>query len=170
MFTHRLLASVFTLANLAITGVYAAELPKIEACFVNSASESGVTVTLEVAREPAERRKGLMGRESLAQRHGMLFIYPELNQPERGFWMYKTLMPLDIAYLGSNGQIASIRTMSPCPADNGYDCPNYPAGVPFMFAVEMREGFYSDHNLAVGDRLIWNRPLPDFCAGSTDSE
>ena len=62
---------------------------------------------LEVASEPEQRRRGLMGREHLQDNAGMLFEYQQLRPADHGFWMYQTLIPLDIAYLGAQGEIVS---------------------------------------------------------------
>ncbi|WP_236744284.1 DUF192 domain-containing protein [Marinobacter similis] len=111
-------------------------------------------VTLEVARDFSQRQAGLMGRDSLQEDEGMLFQYPDLQSPDRGFWMYKTQLDLDIAYLDEQGKIASIRQMAPCLTGSASSCPSYPAGVAFQSAVEMNQDFFSDHGIEVGDRLV----------------
>jgi hypothetical protein len=126
-------------------------LPVIAACFVSEADS--VPVTLEVASTADQRRKGLMGRASLAPDKGMLFRYQEPRGADHGFWMYKTLIPLDIAYLNGEGVIASIRHMVPCASASGAGCPSYPAGVAFIDAVEMNAGFFRQHQIRQGDRL-----------------
>ena len=126
-------------------------LPVVEACFVSASRV--VPVELEVARSSAQRQKGLMGRKSMAPNAGMLFEYSEPRQASHGFWMYKTLIPLDIAYLNQNGVIGSIRQMVPCASASGSGCPTYPAGVPFIQAVEMNAGFFREHGIRPGDRL-----------------
>lgn len=126
-------------------------LPVVRACFISA--DSSVPVTLEVASAAEQRRTGLMGRTGLADSAGMLFQYREARGAEHGFWMYNTLIPLDIAYLDQSGTIVSIRTMAPCPPADGSRCPAYPAGVPFISAVEMNAGFFEQHGLDTGDRL-----------------
>ena len=122
-----------------------------------------VPVTLEVASSSEQRQKGLMGRTSMAQNAGMLFEYSEPRQASHGFWMYKTLIPLDIAYLNQDGVIGSIRQMVPCASASGSGCPTYAAGVPFIQAVEMNAGFFREHGIRPGDRL---RRDKDNCPAS----
>ncbi|MDO3722218.1 DUF192 domain-containing protein [Marinobacter sp. chi1] len=136
----------------ANSGIPQPELPTKQACFVG-AGES-VPVMLEVARKPEHRQKGLMGRQELPENHGMLFVYPELQKPERGFWMRNTLLTLDIAYISKAGVIGSIRRMEPCSAHDAASCPTYPAGVPFTYAIEMNAGFFEENGLKVGDKLM----------------
>ncbi|MDI9245417.1 DUF192 domain-containing protein [Marinobacter sp. CHS3-4] len=126
----------------------------VPACFLSLTGDRHA-VSLEIARTPAERRQGLMGRESLKTGHGMLFIYPSVNKSSRGFWMRNTLIPLDIAYLGSNKRVASIRHMEPCIAESDADCPIYSAGVPYQYAVEMNAGFFDKLNIKPGYQLLW---------------
>ncbi|MBW7469889.1 DUF192 domain-containing protein [Marinobacter sp. F4218] len=127
-------------------------LPSSTACFITP--EGSVPVTLEVAEDFGQRQKGLMGRKALAENEGMLFVYEQPQNPEHGFWMYKTLIALDIAYIGPKGEIGNIRTMAPCSSGNSGNCPSYPARVAFTSAVEMNRGFFSEHGIGVGDRLV----------------
>lgn len=131
-------------------------LPVIRACFL--ARGGSVPVELEVARTPEQRRKGLMGRSALAPNAGMLFQYRAPRSADHGFWMYQTLIPLDIAYLDQAGRIVSIRRMVPCASASGSGCPTYPAGEPFMQAVEMNAGFFREHGIERGDRLQTGQP------------
>ena len=127
-------------------------LPVVPGCFV---TESGVVpVKLEIASTSEQRQTGLMGREALAPDTGMLFKYENPRTARHGFWMYNTLIPLDIAYLNSHGVIGSIRKMEPCTSASRAGCPTYPAGVPFLEAVEMNAGFFQKHGIGAGDRLF----------------
>ena len=102
---------------------------------------------LELADTPEERARGLMGRTELGADDGMLFAFPE---PATGpFWMKDTLIPLSIAFWGEDGRIDTILEMTPCEAD---PCETYPADAPYMFALEMPQGWFDGHGVEVGDR------------------
>jgi uncharacterized membrane protein (UPF0127 family) len=60
-------------------------------------------ITVEVAANAEDRRKGLMHREFLPEDHGMLFIFP--REEVRAFWMKNTPLPLSIAYADSGGGV-----------------------------------------------------------------
>ncbi|MGC8118939.1 DUF192 domain-containing protein [Marinobacter sp. VGCF2001] len=126
-------------------------LPKIEACFVTD--DQAHPVILETASDSKTRQKGLMGRQALAENAGMLFSYDYERRPEQGFWMYKTMIPLDIAFLDKRGTIVSIRQMHPCASSRSNDCPGYPAGAAYWHAVEMNLGYFNRRNIAIGDHL-----------------
>ncbi|WP_420388812.1 DUF192 domain-containing protein [Marinobacter sp.] len=126
-------------------------LPVEQVCLISA--DKAVPITVEVARTSAERSRGLMGRERLAPNAGMLFVYNNQRRADHGFWMYRTLIPLDIAYLDRDGVIGAIRHMVPCPSDQGRDCPTYEAGVPFYRALEMNQGYFESQGIGVGDQL-----------------
>ena len=68
---------------------------------------SGVVVfSLELAKTLSEKQKGLMGREKLNERSGMLFLYDKPHQV--AFWMKNTIIPLDIIFISSSGKINHI--------------------------------------------------------------
>ncbi|MEQ9547699.1 MAG: DUF192 domain-containing protein [Marinobacter sp.] len=125
--------------------------PIHEACLI---SDRGITpIRVEMAITESERRKGLMGRKSLAPNTGMLFIYDEPRDPEHGFWMHRTLIPLDIAYLDNQGTIKAIKQMLPCKSTQGSGCPVYRAGVSFSAALEMNQFFFRNNGISVGDQV-----------------
>lgn len=126
-------------------------LPEAEGCFINASGSE--PVTLEIAETQEQRSKGLMGRTGLDENAGMLFVFQEDRAPENGFWMYKTLIPLDIAYVSDAGRIENIRNMVPCASADTSKCPTYPAGVTFRYAVEMAAGYFQQHRIGVGDYL-----------------
>ncbi|OZB11877.1 MAG: hypothetical protein B7X58_12105 [Marinobacter sp. 34-60-7] len=129
-------------------------LPTTEACFVRD-DGNGLRVTLEVASEPEQRRLGLMGRTELADHAGMLFSYGRERGANTGFWMYRTLIPLDIAFMRDDGTIVSINQMAPCADKPSRECPSYPAGARYTHAVEMNQGFFGENDITLGDRLVW---------------
>jgi len=150
------LRCVLPLIALLFSGCLAAlpdteSLPVKQACLISE--EQALPINIEIAQSASERSRGLMEREKLARDAGMLFVYSSQRRADHGFWMYQTLIPLDIAYLDRDGTILVISQMAPCPADLGRDCPTYPAGVPFHLALEMNQGYFETHGFEPGDRL-----------------
>jgi uncharacterized membrane protein (UPF0127 family) len=115
----------------------------------------------ELAATDEKREVGLMERSSLPADAGMLFWYPEIQPGSAGFWMFRTRIPLDIAFLGPDGEIRAIQAMEPCPSEYPANCRSYAAGVEFQGALEVNRGFFQRHGIGTGARVL----LPDGLAG-----
>lgn len=116
-----------------------------------------ISVAVEIAESDQERNVGLMRRTSLDENAGMIFLFPTLQPADGAFWMFNTLIPLDIAFIGPDGRIGSIRQMEPCVSPVAQYCPNYAAGVPFESALEVNAGFFAQRGVAPGARVILER-------------
>ena len=107
---------------------------------------------VEVADTAAERRAGLMGRESLSPFDGMAFLWTDPVQSS--FWMKDTLIPLSVAFWDEDGTIVSIVDMEPCRAD---PCPTYGPDAPYVGAVEVGQGELARRGVRVGDTVLFVR-------------
>ena len=110
-----------------------------------------VMLTVEIAESEAERAKGLMGRTSLAEDHGMVFIFFEKHSG--GFWMKNTLIPLSIAFFDQEGEILEILDMEPCEKD---PCRTYDPDVSYWGALEVNKGAFDEWGVTVGDTIRMN--------------
>jgi uncharacterized membrane protein (UPF0127 family) len=105
-----------------------------------------VELSVELADTDDERRRGLMGRESLPADEGMVFLFEREHQG--GLWMKDTLVPLSAAFLDRDGRVLSIVEMTPCESD---PCPVYDPGITYVAAVEVNRGTFERLGVAVGD-------------------
>lgn len=111
---------------------------------------AAVVFTAEVADDDVERAQGLMGRTSLAQDAGMLFVWDEILG--RPFWMKDTLIPLDLIAM-ADGVVVSVHTMQPCPEN---PCP-FTTTEPADAALEVRAGTAARLGIAVGTAVTVGR-------------
>jgi uncharacterized membrane protein (UPF0127 family) len=101
---------------------------------------------VEIADDDAERQRGLMEREPLADDRGMLFEFPDVA--ERGFWMRNTPSPLDIIYVDPHGRIVSIaKNATP------YSEAIIPSNGPASGVLELRAGRADEIGAKPGDRI-----------------
>ena len=82
--------------------------PKLKTVTLSVGSAS---LQAEIASTDLERNRGLMYRKSLADGHGMLFVF-DYDQ-KVSFWMKNTVIPLSIAYIASDGTITQILDLVP---------------------------------------------------------
>lgn len=113
-----------------------------------------IPLTLQLAVSGEQRTMGLMERRRLAENAGMLFVYDSTQPPNAGFWMYRTRIPLDIAFLDSAGVIRAIRTMVPCETTIPEGCPTYTPDVPYRYALEVNAGFFQSRGVRESDALL----------------
>jgi uncharacterized protein len=123
-----------------------------------------VSILAEVARTQEQRTMGLMERRVLAEGAGMLFLYDADQPASAGFWMFRTRIPLDIAFTDSAGRIVAIRQMAPCEAQLAAGCPSYEPGAPYRAALEVNGGLLARRGVTTGSRLM-TRELPASLAG-----
>jgi uncharacterized protein len=128
--------------------------------WVHAPTGDSVRLLVEVAETEAQRRRGLMERPSLDSASGMVFLFDREQPAENGFWMWQTLIPLDIAYIDADGAIVRVLTMEPCASQfNPGACPSYPPGVAYHSTLEVNRGWFASHGLGEGARVtIDGRP------------
>jgi uncharacterized protein len=113
-----------------------------------------IRLAVELAVSGEQKSTGLMERRQLADTAGMLFVYDSVQPPDAGFWMYRTRIPLDIAYMDPAGRIRAIQHMVPCESATPQGCPTYPPGVPYQYALEVNGGFFARKRVMVGDAIF----------------
>lgn len=106
---------------------------------------AGQTLVVEVADTPAAKARGLMFRTHLPEQQGMLFIWP-YPQPV-AMWMKNTPLPLSVAFLDETGTILNLADMEPHSLDV------HPSAGPARYALEVGQGWFARHGIAVGDRV-----------------
>lgn len=101
------------------------------------------TVVAEVARTADERAEGLMYREEVPDGTGMLFVFDDSRV--RSFWMKNTFVDLDIAHIDPSYVIVDIKQME-AESEEAVE-----GAAPAMFALEVRQGWFAEHGIEVGD-------------------
>jgi len=112
-------------------------------------SSGEVEVSLEIADSPEERSRGLMFRESLPEKSGMLFVFGD--EAVRTFWMKNTYLPLDMIFISSGLGIVHIeKDAQPCESD---PCTTYSSRLPARYVIEVNAGFSERNGLVTGDSV-----------------
>jgi len=105
-----------------------------------------VRFNVEIADDDAERGRGLMFRQSLADDHGMLFYFQE---PEHAsFWMRNTVISLDIIFIGVDGRILNVAERTTPYSEEPIPAVGLTRGV-----LEIRGGRAAELGIQAGDRV-----------------
>lgn len=140
-------------------------LALLAACTLSACASAGVPwvelagerYTVEIADDGAERARGLMYRDVLADGTGMLFIHDE-EEPQ-AYWMKNTRIPLDILYFDNARKlVAQQRDVPPCSL--GDACPSYPSNAPARYVLELNAGEAERLKLAAGTELRFGPGIP----------
>ena len=83
----------------------------------------------------------------------MVFVYDEPQADSAGLWMWRTRMPLDVAFADSTGVIVRILEMEPCASIYGQGCPIYQPGMGCWSALEVNRGWFAEHGIGEGDTV-----------------
>jgi len=91
-----------------------------------------------------------MGREYLADGHGMLFIYEK--EQRLVFWMKNTLIPLSIAFFDANKTCINVLDME---LPIGKTLIRYRSTAPALYALEVPLGWFEKHGIDRGTKFTF---------------
>ena len=155
---HKLYLSIF-LTAIVIVLFY----PNFSSALFESRGQVTIVTTdgklqkfdVEFARSDAEKAKGLMFRESLADDEGMLFMWNTSSLRE--FWMKNTLINLDILFIDSDYRVVHIEES----AEKG-SSRIVSSILPVQFVLEINAGQSQLRNITLG-ALLYEKNLPVCC-------
>ncbi|MBN9552189.1 MAG: DUF192 domain-containing protein [Alphaproteobacteria bacterium] len=120
-------------------------LPIDRTPLVVSTGSGDRSFSIEIADTSAEREAGLMFRQTMADDHGMLFVFERTDEVD--FWMKNTPMALDLVFVGEDGRIKAI--MRGEPESEAIISP----GQPVRFVLELKAGTAARDGIKEGDLL-----------------
>jgi len=104
---------------------------------------------VEYAHSYEQRAQGLMFRKTLCDDCGMLFKFS--TEKYASMWMKNTHVALDVAYIDASGVIVDIKPLMP------HNLESVVSSKKVLYALEMNQGWFSRHNIRVGDQIEINR-------------
>jgi uncharacterized membrane protein (UPF0127 family) len=103
------------------------------------------TFSLEIAKTQDQRQRGLMFREKLGAKNGMVFIYP--NSANHRIWMKNTKIKLTVIWVDDSGQVLGVQRLEPCQRD---PCKSYGLDQPSRYIIELN---HQVRNIKIGDKI-----------------
>jgi len=123
-------------------------LPRTRLTLEGSFSRQAEVFWVEVAHTPEATTRGLMWRESLGPREGMLFDFEQ--EGPQSFWMKNTLVGLDLVFISQEQTVVGIiehakpRSLAPLSI-----------GLPSRYVLEIPAGTCARLGVRVGSRVHW---------------
>jgi uncharacterized membrane protein (UPF0127 family) len=103
-------------------------------------------VDAEIAKSIPDQMKGLMGRDKIGEKEGMLFVFS--TQRKQIFWMMNTTIPLEALHFSENGELVDIIKMEPCKSI--MNCPQYIPKAEAKYVLEVNQGFSQENKIEIG--------------------
>lgn len=105
---------------------------------------------VEIANTPSSRNQGLMGRDSLPEKTGMLFVY---DDPEiLCFWMKNTRIPLTVGFFNAEKALIQTEDMDP-PKSSHSPLRLYKSTKPAQYALEVPQHWFKKNKISLGEKF-----------------
>ncbi len=109
---------------------------------------ASIKIDIEIAESPYEIQTGLMYRDTMEEKEGMLFIFQEMSM--HSFYMKNTKIALDLIFIDDQLKIASIHKNAK-PMDES----PLPSKVPVQYVLEINAGLADKWSLEIGDSITY---------------
>ncbi|UER68039.1 DUF192 domain-containing protein [Borrelia sp. BU AG58] len=117
---------------------------------VEHAYDKGIVIKdvkffVKLAFDESSRAKGYMGTKFVNENNGILFMFNK--EKNLSFWMKNTPVPLEIAYINTEGIIKEIYSLIP------FSEKSVRSMYKVKYALEVPEGSFAKFDIKVGDRV-----------------
>jgi uncharacterized membrane protein (UPF0127 family) len=129
--------------------------PTTEADFYTSdiTLPGGQVIKTEFVYDTAGALRGMQFRNSIAPDHGML--YAHRIPGKYGYWMYQTLIPLDMIWMDPKNKVVEIVENAPPCKTPASQCPHYGGNEVAQYVLELGAGMVKKYGVKVGDTISW---------------
>src|ERR1700751_156789 len=97
--------------------------------------------------------RGMQFRTSIAPYHGML--YAHRIPGKYGYWMYQTLIPLDMIWMDPKHNVVEIVENAPPCKTAPSQCPHYGGNEVAQYVLQLGGGMAKKYGLKRGDTINW---------------
>lgn len=111
-------------------------------------------IILEVADTEEAKATGLMYRDFLGEKNGLIFLF---SPPEKvDFWMKNVKIPLDIVFIYNNKVVKIDSEVPVCKKD---PCKIYSSGIEIDYVIELNSGFCKKYGVKINQSVFLNKNL-----------
>jgi uncharacterized protein len=109
-----------------------------------------ISIDIEIADDDSKREIGMMGRPTMDEKQGMLFVFEQ--EYMAAFWMKNCPLSLDMIFINKNGVIVTI-----CRNTTPFSEQSYSAKALSLLVLEVNAGFADKYGIKEGDRISWKK-------------
>jgi uncharacterized membrane protein (UPF0127 family) len=113
----------------------------------------GQILQVETVMDTIGMLRGLAFRDKMAEDRGMLFVHRAPGKYT--YWMFQTLIPLDIIWLDESRQVVEIVADAPPCKSEASKCPHYGGNQESKYVLEIGGGLAKKYGLRVGDAVLF---------------
>jgi len=113
----------------------------------------GQVIKTEFVYDTAGALRGMQFRNSIAPDRGML--YAHRIPGKYGYWMYQTLIPLDMIWMDPKNKVVEIVENAPPCKTPASQCPHYGGNEVAQYVLELGDGMVKKYGVKVGDTINW---------------
>jgi uncharacterized membrane protein (UPF0127 family) len=113
----------------------------------------GQVIKTEFVFDTADALRGMQFRSSIAPDHGMLYAHRVAGK--YGYWMYQTLIPLDMIWMDDRHNVVEIVENAPPCKTAASQCPHYGGNQVAKYVLQLGAGMARKYGLKVGDTINW---------------
>jgi uncharacterized membrane protein (UPF0127 family) len=113
----------------------------------------GQVIKTEFVYDTAGALRGMQFRNSIAPDRGML--YAHRIPGKYGYWMYQTLIPLDMIWMDPKNKVVEIVENAPPCKTPASQCPHYGGNEVAQYVLELGAGMVKKYGVKVGDTINW---------------
>ena len=118
---------------------------------IDATLPNGKVIKAETMIDPQDMARGMMFRPAMKPDHGMLFYHSE--PAKNKYWMYQTLIPLDIIWMDSDHRIVEIVPNAPPCKTQASKCPLYGGNEVSKYVLELAGGMVQKNGLKLGQNI-----------------
>ncbi|GAA4958907.1 DUF192 domain-containing protein [Algibacter aquimarinus] len=152
---NRILILLFTIVILASCKEDKKVIKQTEVSFkkegeltIFKSDSTQVVIDIEIADTDFDIQTGLMYRNTMQTKQGMLFVFDD-DQP-RSFYMKNTRIPLDLIFINSNKKIVSFQKNA-----KPFDESSLPSNAPAKYVLEINTGLVDSWDISVKDSISY---------------
>lgn len=114
---------------------------------------NGQVIKTEFVYDTTDALRGMQFRKSMPSDHGML--YAHRIPGKYGYWMFQTLIPLDMIWMDPKHTVVEIVENAPPCKVAASQCPHFGGNEVAQYVLQLAGGMAKKYGVKAGDTINW---------------